>query len=215
MTTETEALTYDHIVALALEHGFKLKPQVDGRMALNDYVIDFARAVYDIGHAAAKAADVGEPVAMVQCHGSAEHPLYTADQLAAAATAARISALCDTLLNRPARNAGLESEYAAEAAAKAEPADVVEPVAFAHFAENGNIRLWAPERPRDLDGKAAQPLYTAEQLTAAVAAEREKCAGIVNELRMECARRNMPESATMLWHAEDAIRAGAKETGNG
>ena len=55
MTTETEALTYDHIVALALEHGFKLKPQVDGRMALNDYVIDFARAVYDIGHAAAKA----------------------------------------------------------------------------------------------------------------------------------------------------------------
>ena len=56
MTTDTEALTYDHIVALALEHGFKLKPQVDGRMALNDYVIDFARAVYDIGHAAAKAA---------------------------------------------------------------------------------------------------------------------------------------------------------------
>ncbi len=55
MTTNTETLTYNHIVALALEHGFKLKPQVDGRMALNDYVIDFARAVYDIGHAAAKA----------------------------------------------------------------------------------------------------------------------------------------------------------------
>ena len=55
MTTDTEALTYDHIVALALEHGFKLKPQVDGRMALNDYVIDFARAVYGIGLAAAKA----------------------------------------------------------------------------------------------------------------------------------------------------------------
>ena len=147
MTTETEALTYDHIVALALEHGFKLKPQVDGRMALNDYVIDFARAVYDIGYAAAKA----------------------------------------------------------------ETADAGEPVAFAHFAKNGNIRLWAPERPLDIDGKAAQPLYTADQLAAAVAAEREKCAGIVNELRMECARRNMPESATMLWHAADAIRAGAKE----
>ena len=102
MTTDTEALTYDHIVALALGHGFKLKRQVDGRMALNDYVIDFARAVYGIGRTAA----------------------------------------------------------AAEAA-------------------------------------------------AAVAAEREKCAGIVNELRMESARRNMPESATMLWHAEDAIRAGA------
>ena len=55
MTTNTETLTYDHIVALALSHGFKLKPQSDGRMALNDYVIDFARAVYDIGHAAAKA----------------------------------------------------------------------------------------------------------------------------------------------------------------
>ena len=55
MTTDTEALTYDDIAALALEHGFKLKPQVDGRMALHDYVIDFARAVYDIGHAAAKA----------------------------------------------------------------------------------------------------------------------------------------------------------------
>lgn len=51
---------------------------------------------------------------------------------------------------------------------------------------------------------------TEDQLAAAVAAERGKCAGIVNELRMECARRNMPESATMLWHAEDAIRAGAK-----
>ena len=62
MTTDTEALTYDHIVALALEHGFKLKPQVDGRMALNDYVIDFARAVYDIGHADAKA-ETADPVA--------------------------------------------------------------------------------------------------------------------------------------------------------
>ena len=48
-------LTYDHIAALALSHGFKLKPQPDGRMALNDYVIDFARAVYQAGHAAAKA----------------------------------------------------------------------------------------------------------------------------------------------------------------
>ena len=58
-------------------------------------------------------------------------------------------------------------------------------------------------------GHAAAKAETA----AAVAAERGKCAGIVNELRMECARRNMPESATMLWHAEYAIRAGAKERG--
>ena len=65
MSTETEALAYDHIVEVALEHGFKLKPQVDGRMALNDYVIDFARAVYDIGHAAAKAEAAWIPVAVL------------------------------------------------------------------------------------------------------------------------------------------------------
>ena len=63
------------------------------------------------------------------------------------------------------------------------------------------------EFPRMAPHRAVQ-LVPAEQLTAAADAEREKCAGIVNELRMECARRNMPESATMLLHAEDAIRAG-------
>ena len=69
-----------------------------------------------------------------------------------------------------------------------------------------------PDLPRAHLPRGGFPdLFTADQLAAAVAAEREKCAGIVNELRMECARRNMPESATMLWHAEDAIRAGAKE----
>ena len=65
--------------------------------------------------------------------------------------------------------------------------------------------------PRMAPHRAVQ-LVPAYQLAAAVAAERGKCAVIVNELRMECARRNMPESATMLWHAEDAIRAGEKET---
>ena len=107
MTTETEALTYDHIVALALEHGFKLKPQFDGRLALHDYVIDFARAVYDIGRADAKAeiAAAGEPVAWCipndPCNATAfawpgtdrtpQHnvPLFTADQLAAAVAAER------------------------------------------------------------------------------------------------------------------------------
>lgn len=67
-----------------------------------------------------------------------------------------------------------------------------------------------PELPKAHLPRGGFPdLFTAEQLAAAVAAEREKCAGIVNELRMECARRNTPESTTMLWHAEDAIRAGA------
>ena len=71
---------------------------------------------------------------------------------------------------------------AGHAAAKAEAVDVGEPVAFAHFAENGNIRLWAPERPRDLDGNAAQPLYTADQLAAAVAAERERAAQVCDRI---------------------------------
>lgn len=162
MTTDTEALTYDHIVALALEHGFKLKPQIDGRMALNDYVIDFARAVYDIGHAAAKAetADVGEPAAWmaVVTHSRSQGPQ-------------------------------------------------------AHFVSDAKLaRQWDYNGVVDGEPCIVQPLFTAHQLAAAVAAEREKCAGIVNELRMECARRNMPESATMLWHAKDAIRAGAKES---
>ena len=68
-----------------------------------------------------------------------------------------------------------------------------------------------PELPKAHLPRGGFPdLFTADQLAAAVAAERGKCAVIVNELRMECARRNMPESATMLWHAEDAIRAGEK-----
>ena len=161
MTTNTETLTYDHIVALALSHGFKLKPQSDGRMALNDYVIDFARAVYDIGRAAAKSetADVGEPVAWM------------------------------AVLTHP-RSQGPQ----------------------AHFVSDAKLASqWKYNGVVDGEPCIVQPLFTAPQLAAAVAAERGKCAGIVNELRMECARRNMPESATMLWHAEDAIRAGAKE----
>ena len=202
MTTDTEALTYDDIAALALAHGFKLKPQVDGRMALNDYVIDFARAVYDIGHAAAKA-ETAAPVVgrwyFVTNDGAATLCVDEADARESAAEA-------DIAFPRMAPHRAVQLVPADQLAAAGEP------VAWAHFAKNGNIRLWAPERPLDLDGNAAQPLYTADQLAAAVAAERGKCAVIVNELRMECARRNMPESATMLWHAEDAIRAGAKET---
>ena len=78
MTTDTEALTYDHIVALALEHGFKLKPQVDGRMALNDYVIDFARAVYDIGHAAAKAETAAAAAKEREWANRSAHDLFLA-----------------------------------------------------------------------------------------------------------------------------------------
>lgn len=115
---------------------------------------------------------------------------------------------------------------AGHAAAQAEPADVGEPAAWmavvthsrsqgpqAHFVSDAKLaRQWDYNGVVDGEPCIVQPLFTAHQLAAAVAAEREKCAGIVNELRMECARRNMPESATMLWHAKDAIRAGAKES---
>ena len=96
------------------------------------------------------------------------------------------------------------------AAAKAEIADVGEPAAWCIPNDPCNATAFAwPGTDRTPQHNV--PLFTADQLAAAADAEREKCAVIVNELRMECARRNMPESATMLWHAEDAIRAGAKE----
>ena len=104
------------------------------------------------------------------------------------------------------------------AAAKAETADVGEPVAFAHFAENGNIRLWAPERPRDLDGNIAQPLYTADQLAAAVAQERERAAQVCDRIADDYNRREGLKYPELKTDAEtgankcaDAIRAGAKE----
>ena len=130
MTTDTEALRRAFEGYINPDADIDMHWQAAGYYAGRNLQMSWLD--FQAGHAAAKAADVGEPVAMVQCHGS-----------------------------------------------------------------------------------AVQPLYTADQLAAAVAAERGKCAGIVNELRMECARRNMPESATMLWHAEDAIRAGAKEPSDG
>ena len=119
-----------------------------------------------------------------------------------------------------------EGYQAGHAAAKAETADPV--VGRWYFVANyGAATLCVDEAdaresaaeadiafPRMAPHRAVQ-LVPADQLATAVAAERGKCAGIVNELRMECARRNMPESATMLWHAEDAIRAGAKEPSDG
>lgn len=107
-------------------------------------------------------------------------------------------------------------------AAKTETADVGEPVAFAHFAENGNIRLWAPERPRDLDGNIAQPLYTADQLAAAAAAavakERERAAMVCERIADDYNRSDcltypelMTDAGTGANDCAAAIRAGAKE----
>ena len=124
---------------------------------------------------------------------------------------------------RPDYPSEWDAYQAGYAAAKSEPADVGEPAAWmavvthsrsqgpqAHFASDAKLaRQWDYNGVVDGEPCIVQPLFTAHQLAAAVAAERGECAGIVNDFRMECARRNMPESATMLWHAEDAIRAGA------
>ena len=110
------------------------------------------------------------------------------------------------------------------AAAKAETADVGEPVAFAHFAENGNIRLWAPERPLDLEGNALQPLYTADQLAAAVAKERERASVLYDMLLNRPELNAGLESEYAAWTSKcyqvtgaykAAIRAGAKEPSDG
>ena len=122
---------------------------------------------------------------------------------------------------RPDYPSEWDAYQAGYAAAKAEPADPV--VGRWYFVSNDGVATLCVDEadaresaseadiafPRMAPHRAVQ-LVPADQLAAAADAEREKCAVIVNELRMECARRNMPESATMLWHAEDAIRAGAK-----
>lgn len=164
MTTDTEALTYDDIVALALEHGFKLKPQVDGRMALNDYVIDFARAVYDIGRAAAKSepADVGEPAAWmaVVTHSRSQGPQ-------------------------------------------------------AHFVSDAKLaRQWDYNGVVDGEPCIVQPLFTAHQLAAAVAAERERCIDIIESYRIPVGNSAAGELACEWTYdaietIRDAIRAGA------
>lgn len=118
---------------------------------------------------------------------------------------------------RPDYPSEWDAYQAGHAAAKAEHADVGEPVAFAHFAENGKIRLWlwAPERPRDLDGKAAQPLYTADQLAAAVAAERERCAQLCEAIEDRYREKEWLKCAELKTDAEtgagdcaNAIRSG-------
>tara|TARA_R110000850_G_scaffold11976_4_gene40716 strand:- start:4454 stop:4672 length:219 start_codon:yes stop_codon:yes gene_type:complete len=40
-------MTNEEITKLALDNGFKLKPQQDGKNALNSYVFLFARAIID------------------------------------------------------------------------------------------------------------------------------------------------------------------------
>ena len=163
MTTDTEALTYDHIVALALEHGFKLKPQVDGRMALNDYVIDFARAVYDIGHAAAKA-ETADPVVgrwyFVANDGAATLCVDEDDARESAAEA-------DIAFPRMAPHRAVQLVPADQLAAAGEP------VAWCIPNDPCNATAFAwPGTDRTPQHNV--PLFTADQLAAAVAKERER-----------------------------------------
>ena len=47
------AMTRGNILRIAVECGFKLRPQGDGSLDLNPYVYEFARAMFDAGQAAA------------------------------------------------------------------------------------------------------------------------------------------------------------------
>lgn len=56
---------------------------------------------------------------------------------------------------------------------------VGEPVAWAHFTDDGNIRMWAKSSRASIEaaiGKAPDGLYTADQKAADVLREREECA---------------------------------------
>ena len=156
MTTDTEALRQAFEDYINPEGDVALHWQPAGYYAgsgLQGSWIDF-QSGYWAGHAAAKA-ETAAPVVgrwyFVTNDGAATLCVDEADARESAAEA-------DIAFPRMAPHRAVQLVPADQLAAAGEP------VAWAHFAENGNIRLWAPERPRDLDGKAAQPLYTADQL---------------------------------------------------
>ena len=118
----------------------------------------------------------------------AEHSRYTM-------AAERISALCDTLLNRPARNAGLESEYAAEAAAKAATAAAVA----------AELDYWRNELHALLEAADAVATNNAHAVSI----------GSVRYAKHSQTWKAYASLDRARQRASDAIRAGAKETGNG
>lgn len=170
---------------------------------------------YQAGHTAAKAENAAPVVGrwyFVANDGAATLCVDEADARESAAEA-------DIAFPRMAPHRAVQLVPADQFAAAGEP------VAFAHFAESGKIRLWAPERPRDLDGKPAQPLYTADQLAAAVAAERERAATVVDEKIGSVCEANPGRGGRInsavafaldaLGDCAGAIRAGAKEPSDG
>ena len=116
------------------------------------------------------------------------------------------------------------------AAAKAEPADVGEPVAWmavvthsrsqgpqAHFVSDAKLaRQWDYNGVVDGEPCIVQPLFTAPQLAAAVAQEMERCIGIIESHHIPVGNSAAGEMARewtydALKTIRDAIRAGAKE----
>ena len=125
---------------------------------------------------------------------------------------------------RPDYPAEWDAFQAGHAAAKAETADVGEPAAWmavlthprsqgpqAHFVSDAKLASqWKYNGVVDGEPCIVQPLFTAPQLAAAVAAEREKCAQVCDRLSV-----NQPwdyDASTRASAARDcaaAIRAGA------
>ena len=110
MNTDTEALTYDHIVALA-------GPADVGEPVAWMAVVTHSRSQGPQAHfvSDAKLARQWDYNGVVDGEPCIVQPLFTAHQLAAAVAAERerASVLYDMLLNRPELNTGLESEYLA------------------------------------------------------------------------------------------------------
>ena len=118
--------------------------------------------------------------------------------------------------------------------ALAGPADVGEPVAWmavvthsrsqgpqAHFVSDARLASqWKYNGVVDGEPCIVQPLFTAHQLAAAVAAERERCIGIIESHHIPAGNSAAGEMACewtydALKTIRDAIRAGAKEPSDG
>ena len=123
---------------------------------------------------------------------------------------------------------------AGHAAAKAETADVGEPAAWmavlthprsqgpqAHFVSDARLASqWKYNGVVDGEPCIVQPLFTAPQLAAAVAQERERCIGIIESHRTPVGNSAAGEMACewtydALKTIRAAIRAGAKEPSDG
>lgn len=130
---------------------------------------------------------------------------------------------------RPDYPSEWDAYQAGHAAAQAEPADVGEPVAWmavvthsrsqgpqAHFVSDAKLaRQWDYNGVVDGEPCIVQPLFTAHQLAAAVAAERERCIDIIESYRIPVGNSAAGELACewtydALETIRDAIRAGAK-----